>query len=456
MLSSLMVVTILLADGMFMDGQLYSCVARNIAIGDGSWWFPYYAYDWFRNGNAYFLEQPATAHWVQALFFKIIGDRPLTEEFYALCTCLLNIWLIHKIWRLVFSTHNNIKQLSWLPVLLWMVIPVVHWTQGNNLMENAMTVCCLASTYFYFKSSDSAKYRNLFLVGLFACLAFFSKGFPGLFVMGLPFVAFVTIRKQSFTEMLKNQLFLIGVIVLLFGSLFLFETPRTSLLLYLEGRVLNSIKNVSNVGSRFHLVGVLFLQLSPLIALMGIALGFRKKIAFDTKTNAMALLFLALGICASIPLLVTKEQRTFYLATSMPFYAFGFAVLFVPHVQKFQTRFRTFFQHDAWTSKAPILFVVLMLVGPMTIVDTSHRDLDKLEIVQLVGDKIGNEAIISSAPKTWGDFKIKAYFQRQYRISFDRKSNREYYLLDTRLGVQPPEEYQKTEIATANYMLYKK
>jgi hypothetical protein len=50
---SRMVLPILLADGMFMEGQQYSCIAKNMANGIGNWWHPIYTDDWEETTGLY-------------------------------------------------------------------------------------------------------------------------------------------------------------------------------------------------------------------------------------------------------------------------------------------------------------------------------------------------------------------------------------------------------------------
>src|SRR5688572_29049111 len=51
-----LILPVLLQDGMFMDGIQYACVSRNLAAGDGTFWFPWLNDSWMKSGSPYFME----------------------------------------------------------------------------------------------------------------------------------------------------------------------------------------------------------------------------------------------------------------------------------------------------------------------------------------------------------------------------------------------------------------
>src|SRR6266496_888930 len=74
--------------GMFVDGITYAAVARNLAEGRGTFWTP---------------------------FFMAV------------------------IWRQV-NRHSTAKDCDWLPILLWIIIPVVSWSIVGNMLETTVSM----------------------------------------------------------------------------------------------------------------------------------------------------------------------------------------------------------------------------------------------------------------------------------------------------------------------------
>lgn len=72
------------------------------------------------------MEHPPLVYAIQSVFFTLFGDALYIERFYSFLTAVLTAYLISLIWRLLFKTEENQKRLSWFPVLLWVLTPVVY------------------------------------------------------------------------------------------------------------------------------------------------------------------------------------------------------------------------------------------------------------------------------------------------------------------------------------------
>lgn len=136
----------LVQDGMFMDGVLYSSVAKNLAHDRGTFWFPYFS----ATTHTFFHEQPPLIFGIQSLFFRLMGDSIYTERFYSFLMACINGGLIHLVWK-EFFRESDFKNLSWLPFFLWITIPVCFWSFQNNMQENTMSVFTLSATLFILK-----------------------------------------------------------------------------------------------------------------------------------------------------------------------------------------------------------------------------------------------------------------------------------------------------------------
>src|SRR5690349_12292063 len=162
----------LLQDGMFMDGLLYACVSKNLADGLGSFWFPHYS----KTLHPFFDQQPPLGFGIQAVFFKLFGDSIYVERGYCFLTALVNASLIAVLWRIVFKNEHEIRQVSWLPVFLWITIPVCFWAYSNGVMENTMSIFDLLAVIFIVRFFQIKSPGLIILSGICIFLASLTKG----------------------------------------------------------------------------------------------------------------------------------------------------------------------------------------------------------------------------------------------------------------------------------------
>ena len=182
--SILIVLTLpkLIQDGMFMDAMLYTSVSHNLSLGIGTFWFPQFSVHNLA-GLSSFHEQPPLIFGFQAIFFKILGDSLYVERFYTFLTLCITAFIIQLLWKEIYKNDQKLKRLGWLPIILWITIPVCFWSYSNNMHENSMGIFTLSAVLFIFKSFDTDKaHLKLYLrAGFFIFLATLSKGLPGFF-----------------------------------------------------------------------------------------------------------------------------------------------------------------------------------------------------------------------------------------------------------------------------------
>ena len=144
----------LVVQGLFGDGLLYSSISRNMAIGKGSLWQPFFSSSyWLDNVPPIYYENPPLMLWMQSFFFQIMGDYWWVEKVYSLVILLLNCWLMLKIWQLFEQKKRvNLMGLGCLVLVFWYLMPRVLWGNPNNLMDNNLLTFCLLSIFFIFKA----------------------------------------------------------------------------------------------------------------------------------------------------------------------------------------------------------------------------------------------------------------------------------------------------------------
>ncbi|MFH2143985.1 MAG: glycosyltransferase family 39 protein, partial [Bacteroidota bacterium] len=162
-LTVLLIVPGLIQDGMFMDGQQYACVSKNLSEGYGSFWLPQLNPSWNKADCNYFLEHPPLVYGMQATFFKIFGSSMYVERLYSFLTAIANILFIILIWNTLFDKNSEYRRLKWFPVLLWITVPVCFWSFQNNMHENTLSFFTLASVFFSLKAVYADKSNKSYL-----------------------------------------------------------------------------------------------------------------------------------------------------------------------------------------------------------------------------------------------------------------------------------------------------
>ena len=175
---------VLAMDGMFMDGMLYSAVAHNLANGYGSFWFPRFS-EMNVAGLETFHEHPPLIFGLQAIWFEFFGSAFWVERTYSLLMAIITAGLIVLTWRSWMQDRSE-KSLVWLPLLLWIIMPTVHWCYHNNMMETTMAVFTTAAVLFSVKARERMFWPGHLLAGLMVFFAVMAKGIPGLFPIAAP------------------------------------------------------------------------------------------------------------------------------------------------------------------------------------------------------------------------------------------------------------------------------
>ena len=215
----LLILPILIQDGMLMDGQQYACIAKNLAHGLGTFWHPYLSATWFRDGSPYFLEQPPLVYGIQSLFFDVFGDSMYVERFYTLLTAMLTAFFIFLTWEQINKDEQQLKGFPWLPILMWIIIPVCYWSYQNDMQENTMGVfITIPAVYFSIKAMTSKVKTYLYIVisGIAIFMASLSKGLPGLFPVAVIALYWLIFRNGSVWKMLWHTLLLLLVPVIIY------------------------------------------------------------------------------------------------------------------------------------------------------------------------------------------------------------------------------------------------
>ncbi|MFI5204263.1 MAG: ArnT family glycosyltransferase [Flavobacteriales bacterium] len=416
-----LVLPVLLQDGMFMDGVQYACVSRNLATGDGTFWFPWLSESWEKAGSAYFMEHPPLVYGIQSIFFRIFGDTMYTERIYSLFTLLTTAFLISRIWNLINPTTN--KSIGWLSVFLWIITPVCFWSYQNNMQENTMGIFTLLATWFILKGLIASPTNMVWFVlgGLAIFATFLCKGLPGLFpftAVAFYFICFKTIPKS-------RVLFYSAVVGLtatgvLLAIVLLHEPAADSLNFYFYERLGYRISSEPTVESRFYILGRLCSELIPMIIVF-LLLGWGSLKNIGSNNKRWALFFLLLGLSGSLPLMLTNVQSGFYLVPAFPFFALSVSFLFKERVEKMQM----FILNHGDTSNILRLTssaLMLMVLGvSLSVAGQPGREICELQHAGRIAQELGENQTVCTTPDVYFNWSLHFYLLRKYNITLDYK-----------------------------------
>lgn len=453
----------LVRDGMFVDGVTYAAVSKNLANGSGSFWYPFYTKTLYPQ----FHEHPPLVFGIQSIFFSLFGSNNsiFPERIYTFLTAVITGILIVKFWRVVFKSNAQYSRLAWLPVLLWITIPLVSWSYKNNMLENTMGIFTLASVLCIYKGLTEKQFFFYLLSGsFFIFLAFLSKGFVALFPLGIVALYWATKKDISLGKMLSKTVLVFILFLLFFGVLILFiPNASDSLLKYFDIQVLKSLKGEREIpnASRIYILERLLNELIPAILLTVLVFGvvYKKRLQtlmLKNKYQKEVLFLVIVGFSASLPIIISPKQMGYYLVPSFPFFALAIGVFLAPAVNQFiiwidinKKGFKLF------KTSVFVLFLASLFFSVISFGKTG-RDKETLKDIYAVGKLIPAGETVTLQNDMCSEWGLIAYFSRYFNISLDCGDERHTYQLVKKEGaVKFPESYETVPLELNNFVLLK-
>lgn len=422
----------IMTTGMFGDGLLYASLARNLAEGRGSVWAPFFSTGYFvpfASGNPYF-ENPPLMIWTQAAFFKIVGDFWWTEKLYSLLLFLLNAWLIVRLWEIPLRGTAFSKMYGWLPLLCWYFIPTVVWGNPNNLMDNQLLTFCLLASYCALDGlvSNRSVWAKMTLAGCCVYLGFMTKGPVALYPVAIPFL-FAAIFSPNRQRMLAGfsrsawiGLVTAGIFILMLAAI---PEARVYFENYWEKRlgvvIAGTREDAALTGlARLSIFGILAGELAVL-AVVALVIFLRRRPAGKTDRHRYGLMYLLVGLSATLPLVASARQSGMYILAGLPMFALSagyFCLDSLPRlaenpVEKIRRRWRRF----GWVSVAGIGVLCAYLTfifGKPGREKSLIRDLPEIRELVPAGEKV------AVCEHLMNDLHAHTYLQRFHKLELSQ------------------------------------
>lgn len=440
-------------EGVFNDGLLYTTVARNQAEGLGTFWEPCFTPTMLNS----FHEQPPLGIFLQSVFFRIIGDNTYTAHLFFLLLALATAGLISYCWNRVFSDNTQLQQLRWVPLLFWVTTPMVFYAFSNNLLEPVMGLFDLAAVITILAARGDQPRRPWLLVVASACIlaAGLSKGPQGLFPLVAVVFCKICFDSSSWRSTALDTLVLLSVPLLSVGYFLSDSDAAQSLAGYFHTRLESTFINpqTGTTNSRLYLLERLLVETAPigLLCLLAIVI-FRKKVAVTSSQKQHALFFFLVGLSASLPLMVTREQRFFYLTTSIPFFVLAYGILLAPFVQHLLAMLQP--QRTGFRAFRLVCFVGLAASAMFCLhkAGGTRRDKALIADIKAIQTVMPYHSTAGAGEELRGQWGLHGYLMRYAQVSLDEPRKQRYFIAPK--DGEAPEGYSRFPLRTTVLDLY--
>lgn len=428
--------------GLFGDGVFYSCISRNWAFSeDPNWWHMVVT----PTLDAQFNGHPPMALWLEGGLFKLLGDYFWIEHLYGLIMAILSGIAIFKIWERLASNYHQATYTSesayldksllddqkerlasnypqvpyasesaYLPLIFWMLMPIIGWSYMNNMLENTLCALTLWAVYCLIPIKGKSNYRQVVLGGVLIFMATLTKGPVGLYPLAVVGWHWLVFREERFIVAFLKTLYLVLFLIGAYYVLISFsEHAKAYFIRYFELQLRRSLAGENLVTSRW----VLFEKMAtePLIALAIIALAW---LVVRFKSIAVEGLFLKglwfyglLTVSVVAPMLISPKQLPFYIVPALPYLSLAFAVLFLP----IWTRFAPTFNTQKWLSPMLKTGVAIGLVIMVVRWGSIGRDRKTLHDVFYMTQTIAPNDTIGIQGNLFEEWDLHCYL---YRIGY--------------------------------------
>ncbi len=176
--------------------------------------------------------------------------------------------------------------------------------------------------------------------------------------------------------------------------------------------------------SHLYLLDQLLINLAPaaLISFLFYLSGRKKGPLLQIE---FANFFLCCGIAGSFPLMITLEQRPFYLATSLPFFAFALSI-YAQHGAKRMTELIYTFSKIQIGVRIISLFVILFVIISVIYISNKHiikRDEATINELAMVASVTGENSEITISTTLYTNWSLTNYANRYHGLSLTTNDN---------------------------------
>ena len=136
-----------------------------------------------------------------------------------------------------------------------------------------------------------------------------------------------------------------------------------------------------------------------------------------------------IGLSGALPLMVTLEQRGFYLVTTLPFFAIAIAMWLAPRLTTLISNIPVEHKGLNIAKVTTLLLLLISIVFSVTRVGKFKRDEGILKDIYAIGTIVHQKNIIYMPKDMTNDWSTICYFERHFDISLETDNERPYFII---------------------------
>jgi hypothetical protein len=448
------IITPLFQQGVFGDGIMYLAVAFNRFKGYGSFWEQRYS----ETSMSFFCEQPPLYFESLNWFYKLFDGAEIAEKIFTLFLLVSTVFLITRIWNTL--NDKKYKQLSWLPSLLLVLVPVFSWAYCNQVIETMVVPLSVLVFYLHliFIRTENKTRKTFFFLGIVATLflLLLTKGVQSVFLIAALFLyGVISERKNRIKYFLKNLLLIVGFSGVCALVFFTNKKAHFWLTSYYQKRLVATFNHVGATAS-YHaeIIVRYFSELIPvfmLLLLVSFYLKIKCKYSFslqwkNMKSNKTALWLILISLSASLPLSLTLEQRGFYLTPSFSFAVLALALFYKKYF--FVLFSRVFSKKENIVRSVTVILSLITIVFFFLFKNNYKRDEGMIKDVQTLKKIIPYGEIIGIDRSMWNIFSLHSYLNKANNNSLAMTDTTNYFIQEKENHTAIPVNYVRMNIST--------
>ena len=439
-----------------LEGLMYEAMARNLSLGLGSLWAPFYSV----TTQSQFQQFFPLGIIVESLFFTVLGDHQTIGIIWGMCLCGLTVWGMVSLWHVLYEKQGGF-QYSWLPLCFWILCPTITWAFVNNMLENQMLMFIIWSSVFYLLLLIRKFYWKWFL-GANLCLLFavFSKSFSAFMFLCLPIlfsISYIQNFQRAWNIFKYSAIFQFTSIALLYFSSSHIQSYFKNYYYHHFGRGFLFKKWFQS--EKFYIYIDLFLDIVPalllFLVLFGLQRSLSKKEVFSWEYSQHHGLFFGLcGVISLIPNLVGVYHFSDTFIVCCTFFSFSFASYILPLVIS-KVEYYKMSRSKMISYGALWVFFHLIILGAVSLYMNPNRRGFISDISKISQHLSKEHTVVGSSSSILGDSFLVANFIRSGGISLDSHIGNYDFFISFRQE-DPLPNYQKVILDLKWFSLYEK
>lgn len=365
---------------------------------------------------------PPMLYWLEGLFFNLIGDHFFTERLFDLTVLGATILCLNGVLRKL----KLAKKTTSFVIITFLLFPLSHWGQMQNLLEPLLSLFCLFSIFLLLKAQEQNNIRGQIAFAIFAgisvCAAFLCKGVVSLFPIVFPIVFGIVFRSK-----LRLGIMQLAILVLLLSTagilLWVNDDSNRFFNEYFNRQLVPALAgNLDRASSRWHIIErLLSEELIIYIPMLILFLVRRQKlIQLPDETKKWSFIFFVVGLSASIPIILSPKQSGFYIIPALPYF-------FLSAILVYGSLLEGVIRHVVFQKLVLAIGVLTIIAGGVITVNSYggyQRDKEVIQAIDYFGRNNDSDRILYSN-ELYAEFGISAYFKRRLGITIAKDTGGE-------------------------------